>query len=146
MPRSYLTLDLADARRMLAAAERAAEAVGIAYCIAVTDAGGDLLTFVRQDGALPGCIDLAIGKARTARLFERPTEELNRLAQPGAELFGIQQSNGGVVLIGGGLPILENGAVVGAIGASAGTVAQDVAVCEAGRQALTSHTAPSRRS
>nr|WP_188855090.1 heme-binding protein [Aureimonas glaciei] len=137
MPRACLTLDYSDAQRMISAAETAAVALGVPYCIAVVDAGGHLLAFARQDGALIGCIDLANNKARTARLFDKPTLDLNRLAQPGADLYGIQQSNGGsVMLIGGGLPVFQNGAVIGAIGASAGTVEPDIQVAEAALAAL----------
>ena len=67
MPRSYSTLTLDDAKRMLSAAEAKAASFGIAYNIAVVDAGGHLLAFVRQDGGLIGSIDLAIDKAVTAR-------------------------------------------------------------------------------
>ena len=136
MPRTILALDYADAQQMVRAGQAAADAIGVAYCIAVVDAGGHLLAFARQDGALIGCIDLAINKARTARLFDKRTDELGRMAQPGADLYCIEQSNrGDVVLIGGGVPVLRDGAVIGAIGASAGTVAQDVAVAEAGLNA-----------
>ena len=58
MPRSYSTLTLDDAKHMLSAAEAKAASFGIAYNIAVVDAGGHLLAFVRQDGALIGSIDL----------------------------------------------------------------------------------------
>ena len=132
MPRACFTLTYSDAQHMIGAALTAAEAFGVPYCIAVVDAGGHLLAFARQDGALIGCADLAIKKARTARLFDKTTEDLGRIAQPGAELYGIQHSNGGdVTLIGGGLPVAQDGAVIGAVGASAGTVAQDIAVAEA---------------
>ena len=132
MPRQFLTLSLSDADDMISAARAAAIVCGLPYCIAVVDAGGHLLAFSRQDGALIGCIDLAINKARTARLFDKSTIEVQQLAQPGADLFGIQQSNKGeVVIIGGGLPVVVNGEVIGAIGASAGTVAQDITVAEA---------------
>lgn len=137
MPRTSLTLSLPDAQQMIRAALSAADALGLPYCVAVVDAEAHLLAFARQDGALIGCVDLAIGKARTSSLFEKSTEDLNRWAQPGADLYGIQHSNGGsVVLIGGGLPIVYEGAVIGAVGASAGTVAQDIAVSEAARAAV----------
>lgn len=136
MPSTYSTLDQSDAGRMIAAAELAAERTGVPYCIAVVDAGGHLLAFTRQDGALIGCIELAIGKARTARLFVNTTAELGKLAQPGAELYGIEHSNAGTVLIGGGVPIVSGGKVLGAIGASAGTVAQDIAVATAAIEVL----------
>ena len=137
MPQSYTSLTLDDAKRMLEAGEAAAIAIGLAYNIAVVDAGGHLIAFVRQDEALIGSIDLAIAKAATARLFDKPTTELAQLAQPGRPLFGIQQSNRGeVVIFGGGLPIRLGDRIVGAVGASAGTVEQDVVVAEAAAAAL----------
>ncbi|HUN99226.1 MAG TPA: heme-binding protein [Bradyrhizobium sp.] len=143
MPRSYSSLALDDAKRMLAAAEAKAESLGIAYNIAVVDAGGYLLAFVRQDGALIGSIDLAIDKAKTARLFDKPTDLLARLAQSGEPLFGIQESNEGkVVIFGGGIPVMLDGSIVGAVGASAGTVEQDIAVARAAMAALDGATSP----
>ena len=137
MPRKYDAVTLEDAKRMLSAAEAKASSFGIAYNIAVVDAGGNLVAFVRQDGALIGSIDLAVGKALTARLFDKPTSELAKLAQPGQPLYGIQESNHGkVVIFGGGVPIRSGGSVVGAVGASAGTVEQDIAVVEAAIAAL----------
>ena len=139
MPRSYTSLTLDDAKHMLQAAEVAAAKIGIAYNIAVVDAGGNLIAFVRQDGALIGSIDLAIGKAKTARLFDKTTSELAHLAQPNAPLFGIEQSNDGkVVIFGGGLPVRIAGSIVGAVGTSAGSVEQDVAVAQAALAAVQS--------
>jgi uncharacterized protein GlcG (DUF336 family) len=138
MPRTYETISLDDAKRMLTAAEVKAASFSIAYNIAVVDAGGHLVAFVRQDDALIGSIDLAIDKAVTARIFDMPTAKLATLAQSGRPLFGIQESNGGkVVVFGGGMPIVLQGKILGAIGASAGTVEQDIAVAEAGIAALT---------
>jgi uncharacterized protein GlcG (DUF336 family) len=137
MPRSYCCLTLSDAKIMLSAAEAKARSLGIPYNIAVVDAGGHLLAFVRQDGALIGSIDLAIDKAVTARLFDQATSELAKLAQSGRPLFGIQQSNSGkVVIFGGGVPVTFNGHIVGAVGTSAGTVEQDIEVAEAALAAL----------
>lgn len=137
MPHSYASLTLEDARRMLSAAETKSTSLGIAYNIAVVDAGGHLISFVRQDGALIGSIDLAIHKAVTARIFNKATSELASLAQSGRPLFGIQESNAGkVVIFGGGIPVMLGGAIVGAVGASAGTVEQDIAVAEAAIAAL----------
>lgn len=137
MPRQYETVTLAEAKRMLTAAEAKASSLGIAYNIAVVDAGGHLVAFARQDGALIGSIDLAIDKAMTARLFDKTTSYLATLAQPGEPLFGIQESNSGkVVIFGGGVPIVSGGNIIGAVGASAGTVEQDIAVAEAAITAL----------
>jgi uncharacterized protein GlcG (DUF336 family) len=132
MPRTYNSLTLDDAKHMLRAAEEKAASLGIAYNIAVVDAGGDLLGFVRQDGALIGSIDLAIDKAMTARIFDKATSELAALAQSGKPLFGIQESNDGkVVIFGGGIPVVFEGNIIGAVGTSAGTVKQDIDVAEA---------------
>jgi uncharacterized protein GlcG (DUF336 family) len=132
MPRAFFTLTYSDAQQMIRDALAAADAFDVPYCVAVVDAGGNLLAFAQQEGALIGCIDLAINKARTARLFDKPTMDLGHMAQPGAELYGIQHSNcGDVILIGGGLPVVRDGIVIGAIGASGGTVTQDIAVAEA---------------
>ena len=102
MPRAYTSLTLEDAKRMLSAAETKAASFGIPYCVAVVDAGGHLVAFLRQDGALIGSIDLAIDKAATARIFDKTTSDLATLAQSGQPLFGIQESNAGKVVIFGG--------------------------------------------
>jgi uncharacterized protein GlcG (DUF336 family) len=137
MPRTYDSLTLEDAKRMLSAAEAKASSLGIPYNVAVVDAAGHLVAFLRQDGALIGSIDLAINKAVTARIFDKTTSTLARLAQPGEPLFGIQESNSGkVVIFGGGVPVMFRGNIVGAVGASAGTVEQDIAVAEAAAAAL----------
>jgi len=122
---------------MLSAAEAKADSLGVAYNIAVVDSGGHLLAFSRQDSALIGSIDLAIDKALTARIFDMATSDLAARAQSGQSLFGIQESNAGkVVIFGGGIPVKSGGRIVGAVGTSAGTVEQDIAVAEAAIAAL----------
>ena len=93
-------------------------------------------------GSLIGSIDLAIDKAATARIFDKTTSDLATLAQSGKPLFGIQESNAGKVVI--GVPVVLDGTIVGAVGASAGTVEQDIAVAEAAIAAL-GHQAQSSR-
>src|SRR5262249_13260112 len=110
MPRTYTSLTLEDAKQILSAAEAKAASLGIPYCVAVVDAGGHLVAFVRQDGALIGSVDLAIDKAATARIFDKTTSDLATLSQPGKPLFGIQESNAGkVVIFGGGVPVVLDG-------------------------------------
>src|SRR5215470_10306819 len=141
MPRTYTSLTLEDAKQMLSAAEAKAASLGIPYCVAVVDAGGHLVAFLRQDGALIGSI--AIDKAATARIFDKTTSDLATLAQSGKPLFGIQESNAGkVVIFGGGIPVVLDGSIVGAVGASAGTVEQDIAVAEAAIATLGRPTQP----
>ena len=134
-PQAGLTLDRAAA--VVAAARRKAEQLGVPMNIAVVDAGNNLTAFARMDGAWLGSIDIAQGKAYTARAFDMETKALGEASQPGGPLFGIHASNGGrIIIFAGGIPLAEGGAVVGAIGVSGGTVEQDQEVAEAGAGAF----------
>ena len=105
--------------------------------IAVVDAGANLNAFARMDGAWLGSIDIAIKKARTARLFNVPTGALGELSQPGGPLYQIEVSNGGLITFPGGVPLMsDDGSVIGAIGVSGSTVEDDHAVATAGAAAL----------
>lgn len=124
---------LSDAQQMIDRSIAAASELNVPCSIAVVDASGYLLCFSRQDGAIAGSAELAIHKAFTAQIFNNRTDALGALAQPGAELYGIQHSHGGrVVVFGGGIPIRCEGRTIGAIGVSGGTVAEDIAIAEAG--------------
>src|SRR6266436_178660 len=132
MTRPALSLDLADARRIIAAGERKAIELRIPYNIAVADAGGGLVAHVRMDGAWLGSVDIAINKAWTARAFDMSTEDLSHFTQSGQQGFGLNTTNDSrVVIFGGGIPIKVDGVVIGAVGASGGSVEQDVAVARA---------------
>jgi len=105
--------------------------------IAVTDEAGNLLTFERMDGAVLGCIQVAIDKAYTSAILGCRTADEGKLAQPGQPDFGANTLCGGrIVILGGGVPIAFKNTVVGAVGCSSGTVDQDIAVAEAGVAAL----------
>jgi uncharacterized protein GlcG (DUF336 family) len=130
-----VTLD--DAKRVIGAAEKKAVAIGQPMNVAVADAGGNLIAHVRMDGAWMGSIDISIKKAFTARAFDIATKDLAPLAQPGGDFFGINASNDGRIMIfAGGIPLKRGGKVVGAIGVSGGSGAQDQAVAEAGAAAF----------
>jgi uncharacterized protein GlcG (DUF336 family) len=132
MTRQASSLDLADARRIIAAGERKATEIGIPYNIAVADAGGGLVAHVRMDGAWLGSVDIAINKAWTARAFDMSTDDLARITQSGQQGFGLNTTNDSrVVIFGGGIPIKRDGVVIGAVGASGGSVEQDVTVARA---------------
>lgn len=101
--------------------------------IAIVDAGGNLKAFMRMDGAFLASIDIAIKKAKTARSLNMSTYELSKLAQPGQELYGIEVTNGGMAIFGGGELIKnKDGLIIGAIGVSGGSVAEDMSVAQAG--------------
>jgi uncharacterized protein GlcG (DUF336 family) len=132
MPKATLSLDLADARRIIAAGERKALELGVPYNIAVADAGGGLVAHVRMDGAWLGSVDIAINKAWTARAFDMSTEEVSHVTQSGEPGFGLNTTNDAkVVIFGGGIPVKRDGSVIGAVGASGGSVEQDIAVARA---------------
>ena len=87
------TVSLEDARRVTAAAEERAREIGQPQNIAVVDAGGNLVSHIRMDGAWIGSVDIAINKAFTARAFDLPTGELAANSQPGGQFYGIQEAN-----------------------------------------------------
>ena len=128
---------LEDARRVIAAAEKKAAAIGQPMNIAVADAGGNLVAHVRMDGAWIGSIDISIKKAFTSRAFDIATKDIAPHAQSGGQFFGIHASNDGKIMIfAGGIPLKSEGKVVGAIGVSGGSGDQDHAVAEAGAAAF----------
>ncbi len=130
-------ITLADARRVISAAETKAAEIGQPMNIAVVDAGGNLVAHARMDKAWIGSVDISINKAWTARAFDLPTKDLAENSQSGDQFFGIHASNHGRVMIfAGGIPLKRNGEVVGAIGVSGGMGKQDQAVAEAGAQAF----------
>ena len=132
-------LSLKEARRVIAAAEAKAEAISQPMNIAVVDAGGNLVSHARMDGAWIGSIDISINKAFTARAFDISTEDLAKHSQPGQQFYGIQNSNHGRVMIfAGGVPLRRDGVVIGAIGVSGGSGSQDQAVATVGASALES--------
>lgn len=129
-------INLEDARRIIAAAEVKAAAIGQPMNIAVADAGGNLVAHVRMDGAWMGSIDISIKKAWTSRAFDIQTKDLADHSQSGGQFFGINASNDGKVMIfAGGVPIKKGKTVVGAIGVSGGSGEQDHAVALAGAAA-----------
>lgn len=84
-------------------------------CVAVVDAGGLLLAFQRLDGAPPGCVQAAIGKARTSALYHAPSLKfMQRMQQGETTVLAIPQA----VALGGGYPLSLHGEVVGAVGVS----------------------------
>ena len=130
-------INLAEARRIIAAAEKKAAEIGQPMNIAVVDAGGNLVAHVRMDKAWIGSIDISINKAWTARAFDIETKKLAEFSQSGGQFFGIHASNHGRVMIfAGGVPLKRGDQVVGGLGVSGGSGEQDQAVAVAGAAAL----------
>lgn len=121
------------ARRALAAAEAEARRNGWNVSIAVVDAAGELVAFLRMDGAPPASVDLSRGKARTAARLRRPTRGFDSSATAGRTAL----LSTDLVLLEGGVPIVVAGTAVGAVGVSGVTSQQDAVVAQAGAGAVT---------
>jgi uncharacterized protein GlcG (DUF336 family) len=132
-----MTVDLAAALRMIAAAHAEAERRSIVVSAAVVDAGGNLVAFGRMDGAEIAGPVLAVDKAYTAVANRIATSELATLAAPGGELFGLHANGGGrFVIFGGGVPVTVAGTVVGGVGVSGASAADDEACAVAALECL----------
>lgn len=126
-------ISLEAAKRMAAAAEAEARRNQWPVAIAVVDAHGGLIYFQRLDGTQPASLDIAVGKARTAARFKRPTKALEDAIAGGRNaILGL----GDVLPVEGGLPVSVDGEVIGAIGVSGVTSQQDAQVAQAGVAAL----------
>ncbi|HKL56031.1 MAG: GlcG/HbpS family heme-binding protein [Roseovarius sp.] len=130
-------LDLEDARRLLKGARDKATEIGVPMCIAITDESGNLVAFERMDGGKVTSITIAIDKSYTASAAKKATHEYGEASQPGAPAYGIGSAIGGrLMVVGGGLPVIVDGEVVGGIGVSSGTPMQDREVAQAGLDAF----------
>ena len=130
-------LTLEQAQKVVDGALAFAKKQGVPMNITVIDAGGNLKAFCRMDGAFLGSIDVSMKKAKTARMLNMSSAELGAAAQPGGELYGIEVTNNGLVIFGGGELLKDkNGVIVGAIGVSGGTVQEDTNVAKAGVASL----------
>jgi glc operon protein GlcG len=127
------TLTLDAAKAIASAAETFAVARGWTVAVAVVDAAGGLILFHSLDDTQPGSQDVALGKARTAARFKRPTRALEESVAGGRQAL---LSLPGATLVEGGVPITVEGRVVGAIGVSGMQSAQDSQVAEAGLTAF----------
>ncbi len=131
------TISLEDAKRVIEAAEGKAVEIGQPMDIAITDAGGNLKSHVRMDGAFVGSITISINKAYTAIAFQQETKNLQEPTRSEGPLHGLSDAHGGrLVVFPGGIPLVREGVIVGAIGVSTGSVEQDQEVAEAGAAAF----------
>ena len=120
-------MPLSTAFELVTLAHQEAQRRAIAISAAVVDAGGHLVAFGRMDGAEIAGPTLATDKAFTAVAHSIATEELAVLAAPGGELFGLHSNGAGrYVIFGGGIPLRQDGAIVGGIGVSGSTSDNDI--------------------
>ena len=126
-----MTLELAI--QIADAAAKHAEKIGVKCAVAVADDNGWTTVAHRMEGALIPTADIARDKAWTAAAFRAPTTEIAKYGDPSRPDLGFNTANWNdrLTTIPGGLPIMQGGELIGAIGVSGGTVKQDVEICKA---------------
>lgn len=122
----YITLE--DAKKALAAGEAEAKKNNWNVAIAILDAGGHLIAFQRMDDTQIGSVNIAIGKARTAVNFKRPTKAMEDIVAGGRIAF---VAIDGITPVQGGLPVVVDGKVIGSVGVSGVQSSQDEQVAQA---------------
>jgi glc operon protein GlcG len=131
----------AGAQKVLVAAEQEARKLNAPCAVAVVDTSGILVAFLKMDGVRAGSPDLAIGKARTSALLQRPSAETESNVNSGRIAF----VTGGFMTLRGGVPLMANGVPVGAVGVASLNKDNDVTIAETAAAAFAS-TSPSRPS
>ena len=121
--RRHLSLELALS--LLVRVREEAEARDLSLAVAVVDSAGHVLASQRMDGTALGAMQLALGKAHTAASWATPSGDFGQSTQPGGDDWGWNTTDARIVVYAGGIPPLADGELVGAIGASGGTAAED---------------------
>ena len=133
--KEVMSLKLAVA--LIQKVEEKAREMDMRVVIAVSDASGRPVAVHCMDGAYHGSFDVALNKTYTSTAFQMSTKELSRLCQPGQDLYGLQFSNDGkVMILGGGEPLTGGDTMIGALGVSGGTATQDTELAAYGRAML----------
>ena len=136
MPEVYgLPINLDTAKKIAASAIAEAAKNNWTMAVAILDTGGNLVYFEKMDGTQTGSVRVAISKGRSAVLFKRPTKAFQDMLATGGEGLRVLRLEGAVP-VEGGLPLLMDGKIVGAIGVSGGTSQQDGLVAKAGADTL----------
>lgn len=130
-------INAVDAEETIAAAAARAMEIGVPQNIAIVDESGHLVAFRRMDGAKFISIDIALAKAYTAAGTRKSTRDIAPVTVPGEPGFGIQNLAGGrFTTLAGGIPLIVEDVVVGAIGVSSGSTQEDQVVAQAGAEFL----------
>ena len=130
---SQINLELA--KKLIESAEKEANEIKVPMVISIVDEGGNFIACHRMDNALLVSVDIAQNKAWTSVAMKMPTADLAQAAGAGKELYGINTTNNGrIVVFGGGIPLWKDGQVIGAVGVSGGSVEQDIQVAQSAVQ------------
>ena len=131
-PRTARVLSYQEAHRLLEEALRKATEIGVPASVAILDAAREVVAFGRQDGAPLLTGEVATAKAYTSASLRQPTGGLAEATSPSGPFFGLAQgSSRALITFAGGFPLMVNDDVVGAIGASGGSLEQDETIARA---------------
>ncbi len=134
MPNAYgPNISLANAKKVVAAAEAEAMKIKINVVIVVVDTGGNIVYIERFDVVQYGSVDVAVHKAKCSVAFKRPTKAFEDTIGSGKTAY---LTLDGISAIEGGVPIIQDGKIIGAIGVSGGSAAQDGMVATAGAKVI----------
>jgi uncharacterized protein GlcG (DUF336 family) len=137
LPNPYgLSINADTAKKLAAAAIAESRKNGWSMAVAVTDTSGELVYFEKMDATQLGSVDVSFDKARSAARFKRPTKAFQDALAAGGDGLRILRLRGATP-VEGGLPLVADGKIIGAIGCSGGTSQQDGLACKAGADALT---------
>ncbi|WP_369816886.1 heme-binding protein [Salinicoccus sp. YB14-2] len=130
-------MNLNLAKELIDAAEKEAASIDVQMVISIVDAGGNLIATHRMDDAWIASLDVAQNKAWTSVALKMPTVDLAEATVQNGELYGLNTTNQGrIVVFGGGYPLEKDAKVVGAVGVSGGAVNQDMQVAQAAVKAF----------
>ena len=133
MQNKKVTLEIA--RKLIHKVEEKAKEIGVKAVVAVANDGGNIVAVECMDDSYIASYDIAVNKAFTCAALKMPTTTLKKLAQPGQDLYGIQFTNNGrIVLFGGGVPLCNGDKTIGGLGVSGGSEEQDTLLAEYGER------------
>ena len=135
-------MTLSAARRLSEKVREKAREMGVNAVVAISNKGANPVLVECMDDSFIASYDIAFGKAYTVVSLKMSTSKLKKLAEPGGSLYGIQFTNGGkIVIFGGGEPLYnKKGELIGGLGVSGGTEAQDTALAEYGKKVFESRS------
>lgn len=130
-------INLEIAKQLIEGAEKESQNIGVSMVISILDEGGNLIATHRMDDAWLASIDIAQNKAWTSVALKMPTSNLAEATVPHSDLYGINTTNNGrLVIFGGGFPLIKDDKVVGSVGVSGSSVEHDVQVAQAAVKAF----------
>ena len=133
MQNKRVTLEIA--RKLIHKVEEKAKEMGVKAVVAVANDGGNIVAVECMDDSYIASYDIAVNKAFTCAALKMPTTTLKKLAQPGQDLYGIQFTNNGrIVIFGGGVPLKNGDKTIGGLGVSGGSEEQDTLLAEYGER------------